>query len=240
MTKLKAFFVLFLFVFLSGCYSHIHKNYPEEEFIFFQQVIKAEVCNELSKKCETAKIDSMASGVIVGHKNKQKTFILTANHFCDEAGMISSFIQPFLRTEIKEKGITATNSKGAQFEATVIAGNSVYDLCLLETKYMGLPAIKLSKNTPKHAEPVLNVAAPGGIWDVQNVLIFNGHYTGYDQKNKATYILAAEPGSSGSPIVNSQGQLVGIITSVKQGGFAISFSPSLQEIKLFLKDAFRP
>ncbi len=232
---MKSVIFLVLLVFLFGCMIHNHKNYPEKEFVFIEQSIKLDMCNLLIDKCEPKEGETIASGVIVAHKNK-KTYILTAAHFCNNNSFMKQLELPgFIEGSISDNIIKATNSKGKQYVAKVVNYDNMYDLCLLETDYMDLPAIKLSRNSPKHAERVLNVAAPGGLWDVHNVLIFDGHYTGHDNEHKSTYILAAEPGSSGSPIVNTHGYLIGIITKVKQGGFTISFSPSLNEIKIFLQ-----
>ena len=83
-------------------------------------------------------------------------------------------------------------------------------------------------------ERVYNVAAPVGIFYEDVVPLLEGFYMGKDGL-KAYYSIPAMGGSSGSPIYNIRGHLVGMIHSVNVAFPMVSVSPTQKELKKFLK-----
>ena len=63
---------------------------------------------------------------------------------------------------------------------------------------------------------IINIAAPKGIFNHQAVPIFEGRFSGNvpsDKKVlKSMFTLSVAPGSSGSMVLNENGELVGMIT----------------------------
>ena len=110
------------------------------------------------------------------------------------------------------------------------------DLCLLEIRDMNfkIPALKIASKAPEYAERFYNLGAPLGVIDGQMVPVFEGFFMGNDNEH-AFYSIPAVGGSSGSPIVNSRGELIGMIHSVHFRMHHISLSPRYVDLWNFLK-----
>ena len=87
---------------------------------------------------------------------------------------------------------------------------------------------------PFKGERVYNVAAPMGIFYYDVVPLLEGFYMSKLDR-KACYSIPAMGGSSGSPIFNIRGDLVGMIHSVNIYFPVISVSPTFDNLKLFLE-----
>lgn len=151
-------------------------------------------------------------------------------------------------------------------EATVEAMDLYNDLCLIKTEYLEhRNPMKLARRAPKKHKRLWNLAAPHGIWSEDNSLWFEGYFTGYtkidrkvldlppgwkktecnlkdeskcldDEWSVATYTIPAAPGSSGSPVFNERGELVGILSMVIRPDYHISLGPTHEQIKDFLDE----
>ena len=82
-------------------------------------------------------------------------------------------------------------------------------------------------------ERVYNVAAPVGIFYEDTVPLLEGFYMG-NEGLRSYYSIPAMGGSSGSPIFNLRGHLVGMIHSVNTMFPMISVSPKYDELKKFI------
>ena len=80
------------------------------------------------------------------------------------------------------------------------------------------------------------MAAPLGIFDMDLVPLFDGLYVGERDQYSAMYSLPATGGSSGSPILDENGRLVGMVHSVINGFRQIVVSPRLEDMNEFLDD----
>jgi S1-C subfamily serine protease len=103
---------------------------------------------------------------------------------------------------------------GDEYKAVVLASNIKDDICLIYIEgLVGIPPIKISPQEPEPGDTVYNIGAPRGIYQPNMVPMFEGIYNG-----KASlygfYSIPANPGSSGSMILNEKGQLIGVLHSV--------------------------
>ena len=145
----------------------------------------------------------LGSGVIV-HADHENSYVLTAAHVCnDEAELFSA---DFLKI------ITVTNWHGLIEQGDVIALDPINDLCIIEIAKINVSPVRLSNKVPKVGQHVYNLAAPYGIFGDNFILTFDGFIAG-TVGNEIIYTIPTGVGSSGSPILNRQGQLVGIIHS---------------------------
>ena len=83
-----------------------------------------------------------------------------------------------------------------------------------------------------------NVAAPVGVFYEGVVPLLDGYFMGvrnYD--GAALYTVPAAGGSSGSPIFNHDGELVGMIHSVNRYFPMITVSPTLPQIRRFITNS---
>ena len=93
---------------------------------------------------------------------------------------------------------------------------------------------KIADSSVYEGERVYNVAAPVGIFYEDVVPLLEGFYMGKDGL-KAYYSIPAMGGSSGSPIFNIRGHLVGMIHSVNVAFPMVSVSPTQKELKKFIE-----
>ena len=73
----------------------------------------------------------------------------------------------------------------------------------------------------------MTIFNPGG------VPMLDGYFSGY-LGNDALYTVPAAPGSSGSGVFNSKGELIGIIHSAIQGFQSVSISITQENLEIFV------
>jgi hypothetical protein len=95
--------------------------------------------------------------------------------------------------------------------------------------------IKIRTTSPKFGEKFYNLASPLGVATPEFVPLLEGRFSGVVNFNRAAYTIPAAPGSSGSPIFDKRGQLVGMIHSVYLRFPLLSFSPTHDKLLKFLE-----
>ncbi|MBI5497374.1 MAG: trypsin-like peptidase domain-containing protein [Deltaproteobacteria bacterium] len=146
--------------------------------------------------------DSIGSGFLVDAAG----LILTNRHVveCDDS------VSVILRTGEKRKG-------------KIVAKDPIYDLALLRIKADGLQLSTLAladSDAVEVADYAAAVSHPvGGVWTFNDGLISNRYPAKHDQY---AGILQAQvplqPGSSGGPLLNRRGDVVGIVTAKLRTG----------------------
>ena len=174
---------------------------------------------------------SKGSSTVVGHKDGN-TYSLTAAHVCmaPEPG-VDSMGRPFpfsyeMKSELKLVDIT-----GKIRVATIVDANTKVDICLLVTEGEWGKALDVAEEMPGVGEKVYNVAAPRGVFSPGMVPLFEGYYSGKDIHGDEFYTIPAAPGSSGSSILNSDGEIVGVVHSAVREFGNIAVSANLAVIK---------
>ena len=122
------------------------------------------------------------------------------------------------------------------FPVKVIAIDHANDLCILRVQGIKKPAIKIASEAPEPGDRVYNLAAPTGIFDKNMIPIFEGFFNG-SSKNRTIYSIPAKGGSSGSPIFNSNSELIGMIHSVNVYFPVISVSPPKDMLIKFVENS---
>ena len=152
---------------------------------------------------------------------------MTAAHIC-----IQDNLMPGMSVRHYFKAFDQ-NSK--QYIIKVVNYDKKSDICLLRSVTGDLEPnfIPISRKTPEYSEKVFNLAAPMGIIEEGMVPIFQGRYFGRHD-GAAFYGIPAIGGSSGSPIVNSTGELVGMVHSVHYRFHHITLSATYQRLWNFL------
>jgi serine protease Do len=155
-------------------------------------------------------VRSLGSGFIVNSTG----FIVTNNHVVDGA------------TEIR-----VTLSDGRELSAKVLGRDPKTDIALLKVEATGLPAIPLGDSSRLQVgEPVMAIGNPfgleqtvtTGIVSATGRVIGEGPYDDFIQTDASI-----NPGNSGGPLINAQGQAVGInaaIVSRSGGSVGIGFA----------------
>ena len=217
---------------------------PRHAFVQIQHSVEVQGCGldaETKKeKCQKAVMRYVSSGAYVFHSEVSPgtSYVLTAGHSCESKIPKTQMVDGF-RVENKGSKFKAVDLNGFAHKAKVIMINRRFDLCLLQVAnvLMNPPTLKLADKETKRGETVTNMAAPHGLFWPGAVLIFKGQFSGYQQKGFSIYTIPTKPGSSGSPILNKNNKLVGVIFAGYRMIENVGLSSPLVAIKIFLKKA---
>lgn len=143
---------------------------------------------------------------------------------------------------LQAKTIIATNDKGKQFLATVCMQDNTRDIAVLKINdkefvpYKSLPyGISNSVNL---AEPIFTMGYP------KDQIVYGEGYlsseTGFKSDTLSYQIaIAADHGNSGSPVLNKNGDIIGILSDKSEGGgvYALKSIYIFKTIENLKKDA---
>ena len=225
---LKKTIILFL---LLNIFSSCHKNTDifishRGSFVKLMITHNVKVCDKTN--CYQANDRASASGFAIWYDNT--SHVLTAGHACSyeiPKGLETDGIKITIKTFIK-----ATDLRMKQYNLEVVKVSKEDDLCLLKGD-VNLWPMKISDKKPKIGDKVYNIGAPSGIFSKNMVPILEGIYSG-DIRNMSAYTIPSMPGASGSPIVNKEGNLVGVLHSVHEDFDHFVLSPTLDRVNKFL------
>lgn len=182
-------------------------------------------CDEKITTCPQDEMLSTGTGAVVLHNHRKH--ILTAAHICIQKSPI-----PGMKINFYFKAIDQNSKK---YIIKIVNYDLKADICLLESISGDLePAfVPLSNKNIRYGELVYNLAAPMGVIEEGMVPVYEGRYFGTYDKT-AFYGIPAIGGSSGSPIINSRGELVGMVHSVHYRFHHITLSATYQRLWNFL------
>jgi len=154
---------------------------------------------------------SLGSGMTVSRKGK--TYVVTAGHVClpqaydMELAMIS-----YLGSLTNR--ITGQSYFGNKSEFEILAVDVDRDVCILKAEVPWIsPGLKLAQRMPKRGSKLYMISAPFGIFNPGMALAFDGYLAGFDEAGDVIVSLPTRPGTSGSAILNKNGEVIGVIHS---------------------------
>lgn len=191
-------------------------------------------CNDILSALPVGSMSASGSGLVVKSLS-HSTYILTADHVCRmndtevvnvrTPGGIAQIIMA--QTTVLRTIDYYGNVRIAEFYAS----DREADVCLIRTRGTWGNPVPIAENLPAIGETVYNVAAPLGIFNPGMVPMFEGSYSGRDSSQRHYYTLPARPGSSGSAIINSQGEVVGVLHSAFRGLEHMAICSSLDSVR---------
>lgn len=193
-------------------------KFPIESFVMITQEIKLfdMVCDDAQENCSPSsrpltEMAATGSGVIIG-EYRGTSLVLTAGHVCSTSGgtPVTEDLSIQYRMHL-ESGF------GREGLGTIIAVDSTNDLCVLIADANLGPGLRISYDDPTLHEKVYTMSSPGGLAVPLAVPVFDGYFTG-QVSDIYIFSIPAAPGSSGSPIMNEDGEIISIIS-----GAAVSF-----------------
>jgi len=236
------------------------KNIPpklvSETFTYLTAHAIVEVCGPTKRHgVRCLKMDPKqfsASGSVIKHI-KEYSYILTAAHFCNinRAQVIEAAVDPALIeahfTDIKDVNvhvlIEILDGNGITRIGKVVESNELLDVCILKTNKIDTNALQLSSAPPTYGDTLWNLSSPLGIVMPKTAPILKGVYSGKVKLNSGrnVYVVTDLPavfGCSGSPMINHNGKLVGMIYSTNQHFREISYAVALEDIRNFMDKVF--
>lgn len=234
-------FLLVLFsLTLTVFYNHqrIENSQNTEDFIFpYDAFAKVQVSVVLEREIngykQTAEFSSVGSGSVIDILDEH-SIILTANHVCDplQAGMPQSSI-----VTVKDTYIEITGYYGDVYDAEILYSDIDYDLCLLKVEGVWTVPIAIAHQPTNPGDRIYNMAAPTGFFSPGMVPLFEGFHSGnlgplgYQD---TIYTIPTKGGSSGSPVLNSEGEVIGVIHSAIGGVESIAIACTWEELESFM------
>jgi serine protease Do len=184
--------------------------------------------NEIEHKLKNAtavpvrpkfKADFRATGFLVDGKG----YLITNAHVVENA-----------------KNLIVENKKGDQFIAEQVYSNSVTDLAILKitdtsfNKVTGLP-YTFTKTSAELAEPIFTLGYPR-----EEVVYGEGYLSAqsgyYGDTTSYQISISANPGNSGGPVIDKNGEIIGIISSKETNADGVVFAIKSKNIYDALKE----
>jgi S1-C subfamily serine protease len=131
--------------------------------------------------------------------------------------------------------------KGITFEVHEVVVHQSVDLCILRLPSdLNLPALSISSTAPQIADKVFSISAPLGIAGPDMVPIFEGRYVGKVASPLGlkldAYAIPANSGSSGGVVLNTKGEIVGMIIMARIGFENFALSVPYELLQRIFKD----
>ena len=204
------------------------KSIPDENFtnLILIEHIETE-CEEDDLMCqimsESGSIYRSSASGIAFRTESEKTYILTAGHFCDTGyGNDSDW-------ELKIVDID-----GKYWDGEILAIDVARDLCLVSSNMPSIKSIKFTRDMPEMGERVFTISAPLGVSDRNVVLHFEGIFSGCSDSLTCYFTIPTTFGSSGSAIFDSKRRVVGITLRSLVGFESVAMGTNGSEIIDFI------
>ena len=217
---------------LSGC-ATTNVQLPRESYLFVAKTVEFQVCE--SSQCTVNLSATTGSGFVI-RSDDSGSWGITAGHLCSWAPSNSG-------SDKSRSSISVHLFGGGQHEAVVAVLEPLVDICVLHIPGVKLPTVRIASRPPKLGDKVHNLASPLGVFEPTLVPQFSGYYSGEAKVPASSvigkktvpfsaYTLPARPGSSGSPIFNTSGEVIGMVSIalVHFENFALSPPHSVLEI----------
>ncbi|MGE5417192.1 MAG: S1C family serine protease [Acidobacteriota bacterium] len=125
-------------------------------------------------------------------------------------------------------------SNGELTSAEVIANDEDNDIALLKLGVCNLPTLRLASGKVTEGEPVMAIGAPFSLdFSVTRGIVSNVSRD-LDGKKMIQTDAPLNPGNSGGPLINQNGEVVGINTAIIAGATGIGFAIPIDRISKFI------
>lgn len=216
---------------------------PRQAFIFIHNQIVFQAClSDSGEDCATIGQGLYTGSGFMVASNGIHSWGITAGHLCvTEPPSGSMMVDPATGKTAKPRirsNIKVIWLGGQWIDAVVEEVHPNLDLCVLRLENVNVQqVVEVAPEPPQHGDRVYVLSAPLGTFDDRGMLLtFEGYYSGSTADIPPPmggrpvifdgYTVPSKSGSSGSPIMNAQGQLVGV-TSVALRNFEnLALSPS--------------
>lgn len=224
-------------------------KWPTKSFLKYETYLYKQTCtpkdpDNLKSDCYDRVMGATGSASIIA-RSFEGVYILTAAHMCDRS-------DDLIRLKRIDQEFGPADSSVTYFEkhyvydidlfkynVEVIAHDWQLDSCIVFAWGLFGPPLKVAADVPEIGEKIYNFAAPAGFMKKNMVPLFDGYYIGDWDKNTSVYTIPVIGGSSGSPIVNEDGQLVGLVYARHHAWHHIAISPKFKNLRKFIFDSIK-
>lgn len=118
---------------------------------------------------------------------------------------------------------------GTEYPVATVKGYDVAsDLAILKVDLTGNSYLKISTSSVKTGDPVYALGSPLGIDDVFTDGVVSNPSKSFDGIKHIVFSAPVAPGNSGGPLVNSQGEVVGINNQIATDGQNLNFAIAIE------------
>lgn len=227
----NSFLLALLFFVGCACTQKINYNSPSSIKSIVRSVVKITKIYTINDKITLARVQRGAAGTGFSILYQDGvSYILTNQHVCDMKSAATYVV---------------TLSSGKRASAAFVRSDPFADVCLLAT-HAFIEPLSLAKENATQGDRVITVGGPSNIAPI----IVDGIVSGYvninmkaDDDSDGSFevhfrgqMLSTPiyPGSSGSPVINVYGDVVGIIFAVRREKEHIAFMVPISEVLRFL------
>ena len=166
---------------------------------------------------ETARGKIEGSGFIVG-----PGYVLASGHETNQSSRLAVQFQD-----------------GSIHPATLLSVSSALDLALLQIPAQETPSLPFGNaNSGRVGEPVLAVGCPFGLNHSASQGIISAPERMLGDRPLLQTDVAVNPGNSGGPLLNKQGEVIGVVLGMLPEAHGIAFAAPAREVKRFLGETF--
>ena len=244
---LKLIILAFIILNIISCSSNVQLkpdiNWSRDSFVKFETWFYKKICqpdnpDHISPECYEKGHGYTGSGSVIA-TTFDGSYILTAAHLCNHQKELQVLNDINNETEADDEFTEIVliykvrDISNFAYRAKVVGYDNDLDACISFVWGLFRPALAISNDPPVIGEKYYNISAPAGFFEEDLVPLFEGRYIG-SYKGADTYTIPAVGGSSGSPIINSDGELVGIIYARLSRFHHISLSSDYSKLKNFI------
>ena len=209
----------------------------EKSFLFITHQFTQKLCRE--EICLEGPLRVIAGSGFSVALSGSYTWVVTAAHLCLPSN------------DIVNSQMVATGLGGVSYSAVVRHAEPSVDLCFLTIQGAAIPPVVIADKDVSRGERVLALGSPLGLFDSNMIPKFEGFYAGStteiqrpDDPSKKFptldgFTVPARPGSSGGPIFNASGELVGVMRMAKPDFETFTLSPPQALVRTLLASVQR-
>jgi hypothetical protein len=215
-------------------------NYPTDNFVSLN-ISKSIVYDDCELEFDTGECDnrtvvegSSGSGMVFSELETGESLILTAGHFCETATTDSPDAYMLSMLFPMETELTVTDFYGTVWRAEIIDVDMEKDLCLVKSEMPAFRDIRIASSMPKIGSEIYTISAPLSIRSEGAAPHFEGNFSGCDLDGICFFTTPAIFGSSGSLILNSRFEVIGMIQMADPRFPAVGMGVGVKDIRNFL------